>query len=165
MGESAQQSHEELGRGSVSRQRRVNEAIGEARAALQETLGIQTPTPRQQLARRWALRASSLHAKIHGLRNRPRPKIFNLLFSSMRSFLPTLGVLAVLLITIAGGGFGICSAYVSAEAAGGFGVIIPGDPSPSADEAFTFAAVPMSVVKRGPAGFVPTAGRRDAGAA
>ncbi len=148
MVEPAQPPREGLGRGSISRQRRVSEAIGEARAALQETLGMGTPKPRRQWAQRLVLRVAGLHSRIHGWRSRPRRKMAGFSLSPLRTFLPTLAILAVLVVAIAGGGFGVCSAYVSASAEGGVAVLFAGDPVVSAEDAFTFAAVPMSVVKR-----------------
>jgi murein DD-endopeptidase MepM/ murein hydrolase activator NlpD len=137
-------------RGRFSRQRQVREAIGEARAALQETWGVEKPTthPSFPWMRRWAFRAMT---GLAGLKQRIPAGRRNVL--ALGRFLPTLAVLLLLVVTVANRGFGVYSAY-SAPGEGGEGgvrLLIQDPGAPSRAAAFDFAVAPMTVNQRRPA--------------
>ncbi len=138
-----------LGRGQFSR-RRVREALGEARAALQVTSGVAAPAPRPILgrARQWGLAAVREAARWLWRLRRGRPVV-----RLWGRHWPTLVVLVLLGLAVLSQALGVDIAYTAAVDDGKGGVLLlsRGPESPSLSEEFAFAAAPMTVVQRRPA--------------
>lgn len=144
-----------LGRGHFSRQRRVREAIGEARAALQVTVGVPTPAPRPLLdrARRWG---RALVQKVTRRTGRRRPARRPVAVLGGRHW-PTLVVLGLLGLAVASQALGVNVVYSVAAADGGSNrpLLNRGPESGPLPEAFAFAVGPMTMVQRQPAASTP----------
>jgi murein DD-endopeptidase MepM/ murein hydrolase activator NlpD len=136
-----------LGRGQFARYKQVQEAIGEARVALQEIAGLSTPTPRQGRARlrRWVFCcAAGLRDHVWQLRPRWRVAL------TLAGHLPTLAVILLLGVAVLTQALGFSIAYMAAPEGGEGGVPVLRRGSESSEEAqaFAFAAAPMTVARR-----------------
>lgn len=138
-----------LGRGRYSRQKQVREAIGDARAALQEVSGVPAPTPRQDLAqlRGWV---SCCAAGLGQLVQRLRPRGRSVL--ALSGHLPTLAVILLLGVAVLTQALGFSVAYMAAPEGGEGGGPMPvvrwRPESLQLEAAFAFSAAPMTVAQR-----------------
>ncbi len=136
------------GKGWAARQRQVREAVGEARAALQETWGMPAPTVRPSFPwlQRWL---SCLAAALAGLKGRfPRRRRGR---SALLRHVPTLVVLLLFVSAIAGRGFGVYAAYLDPlDGAEGGGQFLLGQEASPLQEAFDFSAAPVMVTYQRP---------------
>lgn len=140
----APRSWRESFRGRFSRQQRIREAIGEARAALNETLGVSTPSlpdPKRWLG--WS--SDPLCRMSKGWRHKDRRLGFSL---ALGPHLSTLVVLLFLVTILAGRGFGSYIATVDAASPveGGPHLLSMARYAPTQEQTFGFAVAPITVV-------------------
>lgn len=151
MVEPALQPRRGPGRGPLASERQVREVVGEARAALEGALGLVVPAE-QPLSMRLRRQAWGWTRDLRG--HLPRPAWKKPGFSFPYRHLSTLLVLVLLGSTLLGQGFGIYRNDQTAAglSKGGFLLLFGGQDSlPLTEEAFGFAAAPMSVVRMRPA--------------
>lgn len=136
-----------LRRGQFSRRRQVREAVGEAHAALQEIAGLAAPRPRRDTARwrQWAAaQAAPLARRWQQLRPRRSPALV------LAGHMPTAAVVLFLGLAIFSQALGFSIAYSAAGdgGEGGTPLLIRGAETAAQDQAFAFAAAPMTVARR-----------------